>query len=101
MKEDIYSFLTKIPFGMVVRYKDIAAYLGNKNYARYVGFVLHHNTNPNLYPCYKVVNSKGCLAKNYAFGGINGQKMFLEKEKIIVENGKVDLTKYLWNIQQY
>ena len=95
----IFDFLTKIPKGKVVTYKDIAIYLGNKNLSRVVGNVLHKNKNPMVYPCYKVVNSKGKLANNFAFGGKEGQKTYLEKEGIVASNYKVDLKKYRWKYE--
>lgn len=94
MKEKVYEFLTTIPKGKVVTYGQIAQYLGNKNLARVVGNILHENKDENKYPCYKVVNSKGSLSKQFAFGGIENQKEKLEKDGIIVINYKVDLNKY-------
>lgn len=94
MKEKIYEFLLTIPKGKVVTYGQIAVYLGNKKLARVVGNILHDNPNELKYPCYKVVNSKGCLSNSFAFGGIEKQKEKLEKEGIVVENYKVDLNKY-------
>ncbi len=94
MEEQIYTYLTKIPKGKVVTYKQIAEYLGNKNLSRVVGNVLHKNPNEEKYPCYKVVNSKGKLSKNFAFGGIEKQKEKLEKDGIEVINYTVDLSKY-------
>lgn len=101
-KEIILNFLTYIPKGKVVTYQTIAKYLDNKNLARYVGNVLHDNIDVLKYPCFKVVNSQGKLAKNYAFGGIDGQKKLLEKEDIEVINYKVDLKKYeyLMNMEE-
>ena len=94
MKEKVFEYLKTIPKGKVVTYGDIANYLGNKNLSRVVGNILHKNPNPNKYPCYKVVTSKGRLSKNFAFGGINEQKQRLEKDGIEVINYKVDLKKY-------
>ena len=94
MKQQIYDYLRTIPHGKVVTYGQIAEYLGNKHYARVVGNFLHKNTEPELNPCYKVVNNNGELSSHYAFGGIDGQRMRLEKEGIVVENGKVDLKIY-------
>ncbi len=45
-------------------------------------------------PCFRVVNSKGELAGEYAFGGAWAQKELLEADGIEVINGKVDLSKY-------
>lgn len=91
----IFEFLLTIPKGKVVTYGIIALRLGNAGLARYVGNALHKNPNPSLYPCYKVVNAKGELSKNFAFGGIDMQKKLLESEGITVENYSVNLDKYL------
>lgn len=93
-KEEVYEYLTKIPKGKVVTYKQIAESLGNSKLARVIGNILHNNPNENKYPCYKVVNSKGKLSKNFAFGGIEKQKEKLEKDGIEVINNTVDLKKY-------
>lgn len=94
MKEEVYEFLRTIPKSKVVTYGQIAEYLGNKKLARVVGNILHNNPDKEKYPCYKVVDSKGNLSKNFAFGGIEKQKENLEKDGIIVINYKVDLDKY-------
>lgn len=94
MEKKIYEFLQTIPKGKVVTYGQIAEYLGNKKLSRVVGNILHKNPNEYKYPCYKVVNSRGDLSSNFAFGGIEKQKEKLEKEGILVNNYKVDLEKY-------
>ena len=94
MKEKVYNYLLTIPKGKVVTYKQIAEYLGNSKLSRIVGNILHRNPNEKKYPCYKVVNSKGNLSKDFAFGGIEKQKEKLEKEGIKVIKYTVDLIKY-------
>ena len=94
MKEKVYEFLLTIPKGKVATYSQIAEHLGNKKLARVVGNILHNNPNEEKYPCYKVVNSKGGLSNNFAFGGIEKQKEKLEREGIVVKNYRVDLNKY-------
>ncbi|MGN0570029.1 MAG: MGMT family protein [Candidatus Fimenecus sp.] len=94
MQEEILKYLLTVPKGKVVTYGQIAVYLGNKNLARAVGNALHRNPDGDKYPCYKVVNSKGELSRNYAFGGIEEQKKRLEKDGVKVFNYKVDLEKY-------
>lgn len=94
MKEKVYKYLTNIPKGKVVTYGQIAEYLGNKKLARVVGNILHNNPDEDKYPCYKVVDGKGNLSKQFAFGGIEKQKEKLEKDGIVVINYKVDLDKY-------
>lgn len=94
MRDKVYNYLLKVPYGKVVTYKQIAEYLGNKNLCRVVGNILHNNPDENKYPCYKVVNSKGKLSSNFAFGGCEKQKEKLESENIVVDNYTVDLDKY-------
>jgi len=101
MKEQVYNFITKIPKGKVVTYSQIAEYLGNKHLARVVGNILHKNPDENKYPCYKVVNSKGRLSENFAFGGIEVQKEKLESENIEIFNNCVDLKKYQYKSKTY
>lgn len=95
-KQIVYEYLIAIPKGKVVTYGQIAEFLGNKNLARSVGNILHENPDGDKYPCYKVVNVKGNLAKNYALGGANCQKKRLEADGVIVNNNKVDLKVYQW-----
>lgn len=94
MKQTVYNHLAEIPKGKVVTYKQIAEFLGNARLARAVGNILHRNPDGDKYPCYKVVNSKGCLSVQYAFGGIEKQKEKLENDGVEVVNYKVDLKKY-------
>ncbi len=94
MKEKVYEYLLTIPKGKVVTYKQIAEYLGNSKLSRVVGNILHNNPNGNKYPCYKVVNSKGKLSENFAFGGIEKQKEKLKNEGIEVKRYTVNLDKY-------
>ena len=59
-----------------------------------VGNALHKNPDPEHIPCFRVVNGKGELAGEFAFGGEGGQTRLLEEDGIPVENGRVDLEKY-------
>lgn len=92
----IYEAVKKIPKGKVATYGQIAALAGDKKMARAVGNALHKNPNPDLIPCYRVVNAKGELSGEFAFGGAGAQAQLLEADGIQVVNGKVDLEKYGW-----
>ena len=95
MKEKVYAYLKTIPKGKVTTYGRIAACLGNKHYAQTVGNILHDNPDPSQYPCHRVVNSRGKVAENYAFGGGAAQRKRLEDEGIVFgSDGRVDLEKY-------
>ena len=90
----IYEAVKKIPAGHVATYGQVAALAGDKRMARAVGNALHKNPDPDNIPCFRVVNAKGELAGEFAFGGAGAQAKLLEAEGIEVINGKVDLKKY-------
>ena len=90
----IYEAVKKIPSGHVATYGQVAALAGDKRMARAVGNALHKNPDPDNIPCFRVVNAKGELAGEFAFGGAGAQAKLLEAEGIEVINGKVDLKKY-------
>lgn len=90
----IYEAVKKIPKGHVATYAQVANMAGNEKMARAVGNALHKNPNPEHIPCFRVVNSKGELAGEFAFGGAGVQEKLLEADGVEVKNGKVDLNKY-------
>ncbi len=92
----IYEAVKRIPHGFVATYSQIAKEAGDKKMARAVGNALHKNPDPDGIPCFRVVNSKGELSGEFAFGGKNAQARLLKAEGIEVTDGKVDLQKYQW-----
>ena len=90
----IYEAVKKIPTGHVATYGQVAELAGDKKMARAAGNALHKNPDPDNIPCFRVVNAKGELAGEFAFGGAGAQAKLLEAEGIEVINGKVDLKKY-------
>ena len=90
----IYEAVKKIPKGQVATYADVAEMAGDRKMARAVGNALHKNPDPSTIPCHRVVNSKGELAGEYAFGGAWKQAQILESEGIEITEGKVNLKKY-------
>ena len=90
----IYEAVKKIPKGKVATYGQVAEMAGDKKMARAVGNALHKNPDPEGIPCYRVVNAKGGLAGEFAFGGEGAQRKLLEADGIAVVSGRVDLKKY-------
>ena len=90
----IYEAVKRIPYGHVATYAQVAEMAGDRKMARAVGNALHHNPDPDNIPCFRVVNSKGELAGEFAFGGAGAQARLLEAEGIEVDEGRVDLKKY-------
>ena len=92
----IYEAVKKIPYGCVATYAQVAEAAGDRKMARAVGNALHKNPDPAGIPCFRVVNSKGELAGEFAFGGAGQQAKLLRAEGIEVIDGVVDLSKYQW-----
>ena len=90
----IYEAVKKIPRGKVATYGQVAEMAGNKKMVRAVGNALHKNPDPEKIPCYRVVNAKGELAGEFAFGGEGAQARLLQADGIAVVDGRVDLKIY-------
>lgn len=90
----IYEAVKMIPKGQVATYGQVARLAGNPGMARAVGNALHRNPDPDTVPCYRVVNAKGELSGEFAFGGPGAQAKLLEADGIEVTNGRVDLKRY-------
>lgn len=95
--EPVYKVVSSIPKGKVLTYKALAKLSGVGN-PRVVGNILHKNPDPVNIPCHRVVNREGRVSNSYAFGGVRVQAAKLESEGVEVTNGKVDLSKYLFEI---
>ena len=89
LNDKVYEFVKNIPQGKVATYGQIALRLGNRNFARVVGNILHGNPDPEHIPCHRVVNAQGRLSRSYAFGGIEAQRCLLESEGVVFKNDLV------------
>ena len=92
----IYEAVRRIPRGFVATYADVAEAAGDRRMARAVGNALHKNPDPSTIPCHRVVNARGELAGEYAFGGLCKQAELLREEGVEVDEGRVNLEKYRW-----
>lgn len=92
-KTTVYNIVSEIPSGKVMTYGQIAKIAGVKN-PRYIGYLLHHNPDPENIPCHRVVNFQGKLSDAFAFGGYWEQVKRLEAEGVLIEENKVSLNKY-------
>ena len=94
----VYNTVRRIPKGKVATYGQIAALCGAPKASRIVGSALHHNPEPVVIPCHRVVNRLGGLAPAFAFGGKQVQKQLLEAEGVkVTDEFTVDLSEYLWD----
>lgn len=90
----IFELLKQIPRGKVTTYKAIALAAGIN--ARQVGRLLHSNTNPEVYPCHRVIHSDGSMAGGYAFGGPDKQQGLLEEEGISFKGSRAILARHVF-----
>ncbi len=90
----IYEAVKKVPPGRVATYAQIAALAGNPKMSRAVGNALHKNPDPDGIPCFRVVNAKGELSGEFAFGGKGRQQALLEADGVAVKDGRVDLSRF-------
>lgn len=88
----IYEAVKRIPKGKVATYGQVAAMAGNPKMSRAVGNALHKNPQPGIIPCHRVVDSKGHLADEFAFGGAGVQARLLADEGVEVIDNTVDLS---------
>lgn len=96
--EAVYDVVRQVPDGMVVTYGQVARLAGYPGAARAVGNALHVNPDPDYTPCFRVVNSKGCLSSCFGFGGINEHRRRLEEDGIEVINYRVNLEDFQWKV---
>jgi methylated-DNA-[protein]-cysteine S-methyltransferase len=96
----VLKLLTKIPRGRVTTYKELAIACNSKSY-RAIGQILKRNTNPERYPCYKVVKSDGRVGGYSGSDPKNIKKKIelLRKDGIDVKNGRINLKDYLFSFR--
>ena len=92
--QQIYKIVSEIPKGYVMTYGQIARSLGNPGWARLVGQAMFHAPGSLDIPCHRVLNSKGEMSPDYAFGGQDIQRKMLKDEGVIFKpTGRADLKK--------
>lgn len=90
----IYDIVSRIPFGKVCTYGQIARALGNPRLSRVVGYAMH--SAPENIPCQRVVNRFGGLSDAFEPFGKETHRMLLEIEGVEFKaDGCVDLEKHL------
>lgn len=78
-QQAVYLALSKIPYGSIVSYADLATMAANNRAARAVGGAVNQNHLTIIIPCHRVLGSSGQLV-GYA-GGLWRKKHLLELEQ--------------------
>jgi len=81
-QDEVYGAVSRIPYGSVKSYGEIAALIGRPKAARGVGAAVARNPLPIIIPCHRVVGSSGNLTGYSAAGGINSKKWLLLMEGV-------------------
>lgn len=102
-KEDIYKIIFDIvrlvPKGRVTSYGAVAAAIGMRSGARFIGHAMKHSVGqkPKV-PAHRVVNSSGLLTGKHHFSPPGKMQQLLEKEGIKVKDDKVlDFKAKFWD----
>jgi methylated-DNA-protein-cysteine methyltransferase-like protein len=93
----VIKLIKAIPEGKVATYGLIAKLAGKPQGSRGVGWLLHSSSQAHELPWQRVIKSDGKLSFPEMSESYIRQKRLLELEGVLVERGKVDLKKYLWN----
>ena len=76
----VWSEISKIPYGKTKTYKEIAISIGKPNSARAVANACGKNPFPIEIPCHRVIKSNGELGGYSAKGGSKAKRILLSKE---------------------
>lgn len=77
----VWEQLTRIPYGSVASYGEVARRVGNPSAARAVGAANHNNPIAIIVPCHRVVGASGALT-GYA-GGVWRKEWLLKHEGFV------------------
>lgn len=93
---EILSAVAEIPKGRVATYGQIAYLIGREKNSRLVGKVLSNSEFYGDFPCHRVVNHIGRTAPFF----IRQRELLLSEGVEFLPNGKVDMKKYQWKIEE-
>ena len=85
MFKEFYDEVKKVPFGRVTTYGRVACLAGYPRCAKFVGWALHSNSEPNTTACHRVVKKDGSLSEAFAFGGVVAHAALLKAEGIEID----------------
>ena len=97
-QDKVYEVVKNIPAGRVMTYQEVATKVGSPGASRAVGTAMKNNPDKSIIPCHRVVGSDRAM-HGYAFGGESEKIRLLKSEGVQVENGKINLEKYLFKLK--
>ena len=76
----VWSEISKIPYGKTKTYKEIAISIGKPNSARAVANACGKNPHPIDIPCHRVIRSDGNIGGYSGEGGVKKKMQLLKSE---------------------
>lgn len=80
----VYDAVSRIPYGCVMSYGEVAVNIGRPRSARGVGSAMAANPLPVIIPCHRVVGASGKLTGYSAPGGIMSKQWLLSMERGVI-----------------
>ena len=101
--QKVYLKVSKIPYGKVATYGQIADLIYEYGKARQVGWALRRLKLPSDVPWHRVINTKGEISMSLSRNGTDWiQKKLLINEGIKFNSKmKIDIKKYLWRPNKF
>jgi methylated-DNA-protein-cysteine methyltransferase-like protein len=96
-EQQLYTWLAQIPSGRVVTYGQLAKLIGRPNGARWVGRQMGRIPRGSGLPWYRVINASGRSSIPLDESGSNRQLRLLQREGVLVVDGRVSLARYRWD----
>ncbi len=96
MRSVLYILLSKIPYGHLVTYGQLARMTGHPGAARAVGRILKQLPNDTQLPWHRVVAASGRLSLPSHSRAGDEQRQRLRSEGIFVDQDRVKLANYQW-----
>jgi methylated-DNA-protein-cysteine methyltransferase-like protein len=97
LERQLYTWLAQIPAGRVVTYGQLARLIGRTNVGRWVDHRLGRLPTGSKLPWHRVLNARGCSSLPLEKGGSNRQLRLLQREGVLVMDGRVSLRRYQWD----
>ena len=95
--QKIWCVVSKIPFGQIATYGQIARLAELPRQARAVGSILSQLPHDSGLPWHRVINQKGEISFPPESSKYLEQKERLEQEGIVFHGNKISLKIYRWN----
>lgn len=92
--KNVWKVVCDIPPGHVLTYGEVARLAGAPRYARRVSQAMRWAPRDLKLPWHRVINAQGKISFPVDSSGWQRQKDLLEKEGVVLLNGKIDLDKF-------